>query len=236
MKRQLQLRAPLISTLLLFLLGACSTPPSSEQSRGGKIDCDRIGEIMDDVAKRGRIKNADDLRAFEKSGVQSPRGVDAFGDRTLPKHNTPQEAVGTFRDPTAPGLDEATSNAYRREKEALNAMGEKGYKVQVLPEKKNGGNGYGRLMRDGTKPGNPDALVNENRVFEVYSPTSDKLMNVASTIQDKVYKQSQRIMLNLDGFSRKTEELVKYIEENPVDELLELMVYRDGNFSHYFPF
>ena len=236
MKSLFQTRAPLISTLLLFLLCSCSTPPSPEQRSSGKVDCGRVGEVMDDVATRGRIKNADDLRAFEKSGVQSPKGVDAFGDRTLPMKNKPQDLEGTMRDPFEEGLDEATRGGRLGENEALKALSDKGYKVKVLPEKP-GGNGSGRLKPDGTPgTGNPDALVNNTRVFDVYSPTSPSVRNVSDEIAKKVGKQARRILLNLNRAPFETGDIVKHLQENPIDDLIELMVYKEGQFGHYFPY
>ena len=120
---------------------------------------------------------------------------------------------------------------YKRQNEAADLIASKGYRLVMLEEVKDGGNGYG------IKPNtNPDFLI-ENNVFDCYAPEKDtKMKTISNKIYTKTISQAQNIVLNLNDYDGDTIEHIDYLKQraNPKGDLKhleKLWVIKDGRIT-----
>ena len=85
------------------------------------------------------------------------------------------------------------STGIKKQNETAELLAQKGYKVEMLIEDANHGNGYGIKAMS-----NPDYLI-ENQAFDCYTPDADTpTKNICNMISRKTKTQATRIVLNLD--------------------------------------
>lgn len=121
-------------------------------------------------------------------------------------------------------MDEATRRSLIRENEAAETIAKNGYNIEQNP------------VIDGTTR-NPDYLI-EGEIFDCYSPAENtKVRNVASTIEEKVIKkgQAERVVLNLDDWKGNVDELVKQLNDYPIEGLKEVIIVYDGTVQSIYP-
>ena len=120
-------------------------------------------------------------------------------------------------DPTKinPNDDEATQRAVRREKESAQLLEQNGYKVVQNP------------VVPGLK--RPDYLIN-GEVYDHYAPTTERLRNIWSEVQDKVERgQASNIVINLQGTEVQEEALRRQFDSWPIKGLGNVIIIRqDG--------
>jgi hypothetical protein len=91
-------------------------------------------------------------------------------------------------------------------------------------------NGYDVEQRPITKPNrkNPDYKIN-GEYADCYAPSTDKVRSIRDSIAGKVNKgQADRIVLNLEDSPVTVEAMKKQLLENPIDNLRELIIIKDG--------
>ena len=121
-------------------------------------------------------------------------------------------------------MDEETRRSLIRENEAAETIAKNGYNIEQNP------------VIDGTTR-NPDYLI-EGEIFDCYSPAENtKVRNVASTIEEKVIKkgQAERVVLNLDDWKGNVDELVKQLNDYPIEGLKEVIIVYDGTVQSIYP-
>ena len=121
-------------------------------------------------------------------------------------------------------MDEATRRSLIRENEAAETIAKNGYNIEQNP------------VIEGTTR-NPDYLI-EGEIFDCYSPAENtKVRNVASTIEEKVIKkgQAERVVLNLDDWKGSVDELVKQLNDYPIEGLKEVIIVYDRTVQSIYP-
>ena len=121
-------------------------------------------------------------------------------------------------------MDEATKRSLMRENEAAEILAQNGYNIEQNPK------------IEGTTR-NPDYII-ENKVFDCYSPAENtKIRNVASTIEEKVVKKGQanRVVLNLEDWTGDVGELIKQLNNYPIEGLDEVLVVKNGCVQSIYP-
>ena len=119
---------------------------------------------------------------------------------------------------------------HKRELETAELFRAEGYDIKILEELKEG-NGYGIK-----KNSNPDFLI-ENKVFDCYAPEASQPKNVIKEIGKKNKTQSERIVLNLDGYKGNIDDLKSNIlrkTNGDLRRLKEVMVTKDGKITRWF--
>ena len=84
---------------------------------------------------------------------------------------------------------------------------------------------------------NPDYLI-EGVVFDFYSPAENtKVRNVASVIEEKVMQkgQAERVVLNLDDWNGNVDELVRQLNDYPIEGLKEVIIVYNGTVRSIYP-
>lgn len=84
---------------------------------------------------------------------------------------------------------------------------------------------------------NPDYLI-EGVVFDYYSPAENtKVRNVASVIEEKVMQkgQAERVVLNLDDWNGNVDELVRQLNDYPIEGLKEVIIVYNGTVRSIYP-
>jgi hypothetical protein len=114
-----------------------------------------------------------------------------------------------------PGSDAETSRSLARENESANSLAKNGYSVEQNPK-------VPGLKR-------PDYKI-DGEIFDCYSPSTDKVRNIASSIDDKVQSgQAQNVVVNLKDSSVTSEMLNTQISNYPIDGLKRLIIIdKDG--------
>jgi len=103
----------------------------------------------------------------------------------------------------------------QRENESARILAENGYDVEQRPTTK-----FNRK--------NPDYKIN-GEYADCYAPSTDKVSSIWGTIAGKVNKgQADRIVLNLEDSPVTVEAMKKHLLENPIDNLRELIIIKDG--------
>lgn len=105
---------------------------------------------------------------------------------SLPLHSKP---IGNCE------VDTGDSIGIINQKNSAQSLADMGYKVEILEENSNGGNGYGI-----TSGSNPDFLI-EGRAYDCYSPVTANVNTICKELAKKSKTQATRIVLNLDGNS-----------------------------------
>ncbi|WP_304944291.1 hypothetical protein [Vallitalea guaymasensis] len=169
-----------------------------------------------DDAKVIGISNSDNLaKMSDNIDVAIVKGR-KFTEPELPNGGSPK---GNYEVPDPNDLRPIT-----RQNEAADLFANKGYDLEMLPEKV-GGNGYGIKNTS-----NPDYLIN-GEVFDCYSPDTSNVRNIWSTVQYKTQEQASRVVLNLDDFTGSMDDLAKQFLDWEINSLDELLVIKDGNIS-----
>ena len=107
--------------------------------------------------------------------------------------------------------DETMTRSLMRENEAAETMAQHGYKVEQNP------------VVEGTTR-KPDYRI-EGEIFDCYSPEKEtKVRSIYSNIEEKVIrkKQTKRVILNLDDWAGKIDDIVKQLNDYPMQDLEEV--------------
>lgn len=121
-----------------------------------------------------------------------------------------------------------------RQNEAAETLAKNGYAVEQKPQITE----TDRMSQPWlNKNKNPDFKI-EGEIFDAYAP--DKLTNadgIRRNIQSKVQQgQTRRIVLNMDDNSVSLSDLKKLLWQEPVVELQQILVVKDGKVIKFFPF
>jgi hypothetical protein len=117
--------------------------------------------------------------------------------------------------------DEDTKRSLERENESAVVLANEGFSIEQNP----------------SVPGDkkPDYKI-EGRIFDCYSPKTNKPRNIASEIQKKVERgQADRIILNLEDSSVSINELKKQLTDYPIEGLWEIIIIKDGRTNRILP-
>jgi filamentous hemagglutinin len=107
-----------------------------------------------------------------------------------------------------PGANQDMIRAIARQNESAGLLAQRGLNVEYLP---NTG-----------KPGpNPDLSINGNTA-DVYSPYSKNPNTIRENIAYKVENQASNIVLNLSDSPLSSNEIIRFLQENPVEGLRQL--------------
>ena len=73
--------------------------------------------------------------------------------------------------------------------------------------------------------------------YPPYFSGNTKARNIISTIEEKVIKkgQTKRIVLNLDDWEGDINELMKLLDDYPIEGLEEILVVQNGNVFSIYP-
>lgn len=129
--------------------------------------------------------------------------------------------------------EEETDRGKVRENEAARLLPQAGYDVEQQPtittdDIKN--NPSLKQVKD------PDFRV-EGRIFDCYSPDASRALNIQVRIADKITRgQTTRLILNLDDSTVSIDELRQVLTENPIRNLEEIIIIKDGQITPFFPF
>ena len=121
-------------------------------------------------------------------------------------------------------MDKATRRSLTRENETAEILAKNGYVIEQNP------------AIEGTTR-NPDYLI-EGVVFDCYSPVENtKVRNVASVIEEKVMQkgQAERVVLNLDDWNGNVDELVRQLNDYPIEGLKEVIIVYNGTVRSIYP-
>lgn len=122
--------------------------------------------------------------------------------------------TGTPKQPR-PNDDQETTRGRIRENESARTLAEHGYDVEQNPPRRSNGK-------------EPDYKLN-GEYADCYAPITDNPRSIASAIAKKVNEgQAHRIVLNLEDSQVSLEALKKMLAENPIVDLKELIIIKDG--------
>jgi len=117
--------------------------------------------------------------------------------------------------------DAATTRGRQRENEGARVFAELGYDIEQTPAVP------GRKV--------PDYRI-EGKVFDAYSPVTNKARNIWGTIEAKVKsKQASRFVVYLDDSSVRIDDLREQFRKWPIDGLDEVLVMRARTVVRLFP-
>jgi hypothetical protein len=162
-------------------------------------------------------------KIVQEESVEKP----IFKNKEFPTATKPSGQRGgkpngtrTTNKPNAEPFDKAS---IRRENEAADILANEGYKVEQNPKVPGGKN--------------PDYLI-EGKVFDCYAPQSDNARSILSHIaNDKIgKKQTERIVVNLEGSRVQRHMLRKALNDNPIDGLKEIiLIDKNKNVVRFYP-
>lgn len=75
---------------------------------------------------------------------------------------------------------------------------------------------------------NPDLRIN-GALADVYSPSGNNVLIIRDTIEGKVRRQAQNIVINLADSSLSISDVAQFIQRNLVDKLESLIIIKDGS-------
>jgi hypothetical protein len=151
--------------------------------------------------------------ALEAAGNLTP-------SRTQPSMSPDPSRLPSGTPPTVTGSPD-TRQGLTRQNEAAEVLARKGYNVEHLAET--------------PSVTSPDLRI-EGEIFDVYSPITDDVSSIRDSISKKVKrKQTERVVLNMDGTSASLEDLGAYLKTHPITGLKEIIVVRDGEVIPFWP-
>lgn len=168
------------------------------------------------------------LRGSLSMGAAEPLELGAFPSRTWryhPAHTVPTGSIGAkpmgIPERIRPGCVPEKARGITRQIESAELLANKGYRVQHLP-----------LTRHGKCP---DMLI-EGKVFDAYSPTTERPRNVGSQIMEKVEEeQAKRIVVNLRDCNIAPKAIETQLKTWPIPGLEEVIVIHKGTIEHIYP-
>ena len=121
-----------------------------------------------------------------------------------------------------------------RQNEAAETLAKNGYSVEQKPQLTDADRMSNPWLNRNKKP---DFKI-EDKIFDGYAPDkATSAENIRLNIRDKVEQgQTRRVLLNMDDSSVSLNELRKVIWNNPVMELEQILVVKDGKVTKFFPF
>ena len=121
-------------------------------------------------------------------------------------------------------MDEATKRSLQRENEAALTLAKNGYDIEQNP-----------TISGTTRK--PDYLI-EGEVFDCYSPAENtSARNIGSTIEEKVIEKGQadNIVLNLDDWKGNIEDIIKQLNDYPIEGLKQVLVVQNDKVIFIYP-
>lgn len=160
------------------------------------------------------------IQDIEESALASDTAIEATRPSRPPNRENPIFGKKTIIDPKQSVQEKIVS--LEKENRAAEILAINGYVVEQNPE------------IEGTEK-KPDYKI-EGVVFDCYSPAeSTAARNIVSAIHKKVRAgQTQRIVLNLDGWRGDEAEILEGIKERHIEELKEILVVRGETVHHLF--
>jgi len=146
-------------------------------------------------------------------------------DESHPSGPPDPTAEPTGRPKRARGTDQANINATNGENDAAKVLARKGFRVEQLTEVKG-------------RSANPDYKI-DGRIFDCYTPQEGtSVRNILSNITDKVPRQAERIVLNMNYVNNPDTvlaELSRQLNTHAIPDLKEIIVVRGGSYWHIQP-
>lgn len=160
------------------------------------------------------------IQDIEESALASDIAIEATRPSMIPNEKNQKSGKETIIDPGQKAQE--VIDSLKKENKAAKILAKMGYKVEQNPEIK------------GTEK-KPDYKI-EGVVFDCYSPAeSTAARNIVSAIDKKVRAgQTQRIVLNLDGWRGDEGEILEWIKGRHIEELEEILVVKDETVHHLF--
>ena len=163
--------------------------------------------------------------------ADAPKGAPELGPypnkfwRTHPSHTRPSGPLGGVPEGEMEKIPKncaETARSLNRQKESADILAAQGYRT--------------RRLRDSTKRAGskPDFLV-EGKIFDNYAPKRDTARGIASEIEGKMAKQTQRVVVNLDDCPVSVEALTEQLHTWPIPRLEEVITIRQGVIEHIYP-
>lgn len=121
-------------------------------------------------------------------------------------------------------LNDETRRSYLRENEAAEVIAQHGYEMEQNP-----------IVEGTTRK--PDYII-EKEIFDCYSPSkATKVRSISSTIEEKVIikKQTNRVVLNLNDWNGNIEELIKELNDYPIEGLKEVLIVKNREVHSIYP-
>jgi Contact-dependent growth inhibition CdiA C-terminal domain len=121
-----------------------------------------------------------------------------------------------------PKADKETTRGLKRENESARVLAENGYDVEQGPPPKSN-------LKE------PDYKIN-GKYADCYAPSTSNPRSISHNIAEKVNKgQADRIILNLDDSQVELVALKKQLLENPIADLKEIIIVKDGKIILFYP-
>ncbi len=130
--------------------------------------------------------------------------------------------------------DAELTRGITRQNEAAETLAKNGYQVEQKPQITE----TDRMSQPWLdKNKKPDFKV-EDEIFDAYAPSNSKSVNnIRREMELKIQKgQTRRIILNMDDSNVSLNELRKIIWNEPIVELEQILVIKDGKVIKFFPF
>lgn len=170
--------------------------------------------------------------AHDNLGTKMPKVKQPWEVAPSMQPDAARKALGTA-ETIRSGADERMKRGITRQNEAAQVLAKVGYDVEQQPQITD----IDRMSNPwfkGTRK--PDYKV-EGEIFDGYAPDANTTAkNIRDYVEDKVEeRQTRRIVLNLDDSKVTLEELAKAIKHQPVLDLEQILVVKNGQITKFFP-
>ncbi len=215
--------------VLLLLATAALSGETSFVGRGPKLPGFGRAALASPARTGVRLEAAGQVRSValgvkQLTVVLAPTAVAATA-MGPPSGGAPPTKKGSLTgSPTRPRpkADEATRKGIERENESARLLAENGYDVEQNPSPRSNGK-------------EPDYKIN-GEYADCYAPRTSNPRSILDTVAGKVNeKQADRIVLNLDDSQVTLEALQKQLLENPIPDLKEIIVLKNGRVILFHP-
>jgi hypothetical protein len=191
---------------------------------------DAKGSNVDEMRGRGGYESNE---IIDKTGLKMPKVKQPFEVSPSGKANPLSKPLGEAE---KVNLKTASENirGIKRQNESAATLAKSGYKVEQKPQITNTERASNPWLN---KNKTPDFKV-EGEIFDAYSPAKGTdVNNIRKAIVKKIDDgQTRRIVLNLDDNLTDLKELKKLILQDPILELEQILVVKNGRTTKFFPF
>lgn len=169
-----------------------------------------------DLSKEGIVKGKNE----RMQNAEPPPHISRIPSKTVPSRR-PNPNAKPQGEPTKVQGNKEAIRALTRENESADILAKNGYDIKQLKQVKG--------------KASPDYSI-EGKTFDCYSPSTTSNKGVRDTISKKVNTQAERVVLNIQDWTGDLESFRKYLKEDPITDLKEILVInKDGSIIHFFP-